>query len=153
MNPDLTPLIANLLVEEGDKTRGYDDANDNVLTKGYTIVGTPTVGVGHNLEVPLSQAAIKQILLDDLAPAVAEAQSHGWFASLNAPRQLAVIDMIFNLGEHTFDEFGTFQHFLATGMYISAGTDLQGTAWYGEVGPRGPRIASIISTGQWIVAQ
>lgn len=152
MSPDISLLVNNLIAEEGKKRRGYDDANDNVLTKGYTIVGTPTVGVGHNLEVPLSDAAIKQILMDDIAPAVAEAQSHGWFASLNQPRQLAIIDMIFNLGEHTFDEFTTFQKFLASGMYISAANDLKGTAWYGEVGPRAVRIASIIDNGQWIVA-
>lgn len=152
MGIDISPLVTNLMAEEGDKTRGYDDANDNVLTKGYTIVGTPTVGVGHNLEVPLSQAAIKQILQDDIAPAVADAQSHGWFATLNQARQLAIVDMIFNLGEHTFDEFATFIGYLQTGMYISAANDLTGTAWYSEVGPRAARIASIISTGVWIVA-
>ncbi len=153
MTPDITLLVNNLLIEEGDKRRGYDDANDNVLTKGYTIVGTPTVGVGHNLEVPLSQAAIKQILLDDIAPAVVEAESHGWFSSLNQPRQLAIIDMIFNLGEHTFDEFDTFIGFMRGALYISAARDLTETAWYKEVGPRAVRIASIISTGQWIVAK
>lgn len=152
MAADISLLVTNLMLEEGDKSRGYDDANDNVLTKGYTIVGTPTVGVGHNLEVPLSQAAIRQILLDDIAPALAEAQSHGWFEALNQPRQLAIVDMIFNLGEHTFDEFSTFIGYLKTGMYISAAKDLTGTAWYSEVGPRAVRIAQIISTGQWIVA-
>ncbi|MHB8388231.1 MAG: glycoside hydrolase family protein [Acidobacteriaceae bacterium] len=146
---DLTLLIANLLVEEGKKRRGYDDANDNILTKGYTIIGTPTVGVGHNLEVPLSQAAIKQILLDDIAPAVAAAQSHGWFQALNTPRQLAIIDMIFNLGDAGFDEFGTFIGLLKSGMYISAANDLTTTLWYKQVGQRAVRIASIISTGIW----
>ncbi len=149
---DLAPLITNLLAEEGMKRRGYDDANDNILTKGYTIIGTPTVGVGHNLEVPLSAAAIKQILMDDIAPALAEAQSHGWFAALNQARQLAIVDMIFNLGGHGFDEFDTFIGYMKSGMYISAANDLVHTAWYREVGPRAVRIASIISTGQWVIA-
>ena len=149
---DLSPLIANLRVEEGVRNVAYDDANGHPITKGSTLAGWPTVGVGHNLTVPISDAAIAQILTDDLQPALAEAQAHPWFASLNWPRQLAIVDMVFNMGEHTFDEFGTFQSFLASGDFGAAADDLRSTAWAGEVGARAERIESIIRSGEWVTA-
>ena len=149
---DLTPLIANLRVEEDVRAVAYDDADGSPITRGSTLSGWPTVGVGHNLTVPLTDRAINTILDDDLQPALAEAQAHPWFAGLDAPRQLAIVDMIFNMGEHTFDEFGQFQAFLAAGNFGAAGDDLTGTAWYGEVGPRAKRIELIIRSGVWVTA-
>ena len=149
---DLTPLIANLRVEEGVRAVAYDDADGSPLTRGTTIQGWPTVGVGHNLTVPLTDHAIDGILNDDLQPALAAAQQYDWFAGLNAPRQLAIVDMIFNMGADTFAQFGQFHAYLAAGNFGAAGDDLTGTAWYGEVGPRAKRIELIIRSGVWVTA-
>ena len=149
---DLTPLIANLRVEEGVRAVAYDDADGSPLTRGTTIHGWPTVGVGHNLTVPLTDHAIDGILNDDLQPALAAAQQYEWFAGLLAPRQLAVIDMIFNMGAETFGQFRQFHAYLAAGNFGAAGDDLSGTAWYGEVGPRARRIELIIRSGVWVKA-
>lgn len=149
---DLSPLIANLRVEEGVRNVVYDDATGAPITKGSTLAGWPTVGVGHNLTVPLTDRAINTILEDDLQPALAEAQAHPWFAGLDAPRQLAIVDMIFNMGEHTFDEFVQFQAFLEAGNFGAAGDDLASTAWAREVGPRAKRIELIIRSGVWLTA-
>ncbi|MDE2469404.1 MAG: hypothetical protein KGL35_11825 [Bradyrhizobium sp.] len=149
---DLTPLIANLRVEEGVRPVAYDDADGSPITRGSTIHGWPTVGVGHNLTVPLSDRAINTILDDDLQPALAAAQAYPWFVGLNEPRQLAIVDMIFNMGADTFAQFGQFHAFLAAGNFGAAGDDLTGTAWYGEVGPRARRIELIIRSGVWVKA-
>lgn len=149
---DLAPLIANLRVEEGVRAVAYDDASGAPITKGSTLAGWPTVGVGHNLTVPLTDTAINQILNDDLQPALAAAQSYSWFDGLNAARQLAVVDQIFNMGAATFAEFKQYQAFLAAGNFGAAGDDLTGTAWYGEIGPRAKRIEAIIRSGVWIAA-
>lgn len=148
--PDLTPLIANLRAEEGVRAIAYDDADGSPITRGTTVHGWPTVGVGHNLTVPLSDRAIDMILEDDLQPALAAAQSYPWFAGLNEARKLAVVDMAFNLGAGTFAQFGQFHAFLAAGNFNAAADDLTRTAWYGEVGSRAVRIASIIRSGVWI---
>ena len=149
---ELSPLIANLRAEEGVRPVAYDDADGSPITRGSTIHGWPTVGVGHNLTVPLSDRAINLILDDDLQPALAAAQAYPWFADLNEPRQLAVTDMIFNLGAETFRQFGQFHAFLAAANFGAAGDDLTGTAWYGEVGARAKRIELIIRSGVWVTA-
>lgn len=149
---DLTPLIANLRSEEGVRAVAYDDADGQPITRGTTVHGWPTVGVGHNLTVPLSDRAIDLILQDDLQPALAAAQTYPWFAGLNEPRQLAIVDMIFNMGAETFAQFGQFHAYLAAGNFGAAGDDLTGTSWYGEVGPRAKRIELIIRSGVWVTA-
>lgn len=149
---DLTPLIANLRSEEGVRAVAYDDASGQPITKGSTLAGWPTVGVGHNLTVPLSDRAINTILDDDLQPALAAAQAYPWFAGLNAPRQLAIVDMIFNMGAETFAQFGQFHAFLDAGNFGAAGDDLASTAWAREVGPRAKRIELIIRSGVWVTA-
>lgn len=149
---DLALLIANLRVEEGVRAVAYDDADGQPITRGSTIQGWPTVGVGHNLTVPISDAAIAQILEDDLQPALAAARTYPWFGALNWPRQLAVVDMIFNMGVVTFAHFTQFHAFLEAGNFGAAGDDLTGTAWYGEVGPRAKRIELIIRSGVWVTA-
>jgi GH24 family phage-related lysozyme (muramidase) len=149
---DLTPLIANLRSEEGVRAVAYDDADGQPITRGSTIHGWPTVGVGHNLTVPLSARAIDLILEDDLQPALAAAQAYPWFAELNEARQLAIVDQIFNMGASTFAQFRQYQAFLAAGNFGAAGDDLTGTAWYGEVGARAKRIELIIRSGVWVTA-
>ena len=149
---DLTPLIANLRSEEGMRAVAYDDADGSPVTRGSTLRGWPTVGVGHNLTVPLTNRAINTILDDDLQPALAAAQGYNWFAGLNAPRQLAIVDMIFNMGAETFAEFAQFHGCLAAGNFGAAGDDLQSTAWAREVGPRAKRIELIIRSGVWVTA-
>lgn len=149
---ELSPLIANLRAEEGVRPVAYDDADGSPITRGSTIHGWPTVGVGHNLTVPLTDAAINHILSDDLQPALAAAQQYDWFAGLNAPRQLAIVDMIFNMGAETFAQFGQFHALLAAGDFDAAANDLTATAWAREVGSRAVRIEQIIRSGEWVTA-
>ena len=149
---DLTPLIANLRSEEGMRAVAYDDADGSPVTRGSTLRGWPTVGVGHNLTVPLTNRAINTILDDDLQPALAAAQGYNWFAGLNAPRQLAIVDMIFNMGAATFAQFGQFHACLDAGNFGGAGDDLTRTEWYAEVGERAKRIELIIRSGVWVTA-
>ncbi len=147
----LDPLYGNLRIEEGDEPLVYDDANDTDIRAGYTVVGNPTVGIGHNLLVPMSDRVIQFILEDDVNTAFNTARSYSFFDNLNSARQMAFVDMVFNLGDR-LRSFNTFLAYLRQGNYEAAANDLQNTAWYREVGARAERIAAIFRSGQWVYA-
>src|SRR3569832_2996050 len=81
-------LLQQIERHEGKKRVMYEDS-----------MGIPTIGIGHNLSKPLSDAAIQQILRDDLNDAMSEClHAFPWYAELTEPRQWAMIDMCFNMG-------------------------------------------------------
>lgn len=134
---DLDKLKAALITEEGVRYTPYKDT-----------AGVLTVGVGHNLSTPLSPRAVDQILTDDIQVAVTALQTHApWWAGLPDPQQRALVDLCFNMGWPTLSTFGTFLGLMAAGQYAAAALDLRDTAWYREVGTRGPRVVSLLLEG------
>ena len=78
-------------------------------------LGIFTVGYGHNMQRPLSQAVIDQIFSEDLQEAINECvHAFPWFADLTDARKNAMVDLCFNLG---LPRLLKFQHFL-TAMEI-----------------------------------
>jgi GH24 family phage-related lysozyme (muramidase) len=107
------------------------------------------VGVGRNLRVPMSDAAIDFLWNEDANEAFGQASLLPWFADLNEARQLAITDMVFNLGAPTFATFTTFTSLMAQANYASAAADLETTQWYREDGQRAVYITNAIRTGEW----
>ena len=131
---------------EGVRNVAYQD------TKGIW-----TVGVGHNLNEPLSDAAVSQIFQDDLTNVIIEAENaFPWFHELDEVRQAAVIDLLFNMGLPTFLTFvNTITH-IAGGRFDEAGDELLrgsapgGISWYyHDVGRRAETISRMLKTGEW----
>lgn len=122
---------------EGRRNVAYKD------TKGIW-----TVGVGHNLLTPISEKAIDVILLDDLA--VVEANLNNflpWWTQHNNARQLAMIDLCFNLGVSRLLGFRKALNAWLNQDYEGAARELKDSAWFAQVGTRGPRIVEMVRTG------
>ena len=144
---DWERVEALLRRHEGTRDRMYEDSK-----------GTPTIGIGHNLHEPISEAAISQILNDDLRNAYDEVSVRcSWFLDLDDVRQAAIVDMVFNMGLPTFLKFRNTIAFLRAGNYHEAGEEiLRGTGkggksqYYIDVGPRAERIRHMIQTGEWL---
>lgn len=144
---DIAALKARLEQEEGREYSPYTD------TKGIL-----TVGVGHNMEArpldpswtfPLTDAQVDQLLDDDTNATLTEMYANlPWVQNLDPVRESAVADLYFNMGWSKFSAFQQFFGFLQNGDYESAANDLEHTAWFGEVGHRGPEIVGLIRTGQ-----
>ncbi|HWV46850.1 MAG TPA: hypothetical protein VN039_12670, partial [Nitrospira sp.] len=87
-------LLEFITRHEGKRNRVYDDATGDILKPGYTLVGHPTIGVGINLEEPISDATIQQMLREKCNDAINEClHAFPWYAELTEPRQWAVLDM------------------------------------------------------------
>lgn len=135
---DREALVQQLIDHEGLRLKPYVDT-----------VGKTTIGVGRNLtDVGISRDEALALLEHDIDAAIADlAASFGWFASLDAIRQRAVVDMRFNLGAGGIRTFVHFLHAMAIGDYVGAARELRSSKWATQVGDRAQAIAAMIETG------
>lgn len=137
---DIDKLVAQLTSNEGYRRFPYLD------TKGKT-----TIGVGRNLtDKGISKDEGRMLLQNDIAEAVAAARTEPWWAIVadDDVRARAMVDLVFNMG---IGKLRTFVHALsalAGGDFNSAADQFVDSAWYREVGIRGPKIVGMIRTGQ-----
>jgi len=132
-------LNAMLRRHEGIRTILYSDTR-----------GIPTIGVGHNLRMPISQQAVNQILQDDVQ-AIQE-QIGGalpWVGSLDAVRYDALTDMAFNLGIGGLLEFKQFLGHLQAGEWDQAKSAMLDSRWASQVGNRAQELAQMIVSGAY----
>ena len=153
-DPVIAEVTPNIEAEEGLRLYVYDDANGQPIVAGYTVIGNPTVGYGRLLTSAhgITQAEAQTLLLHDVAAAEGDVEKMPVFAHLNTARKAALLDMDFNMGLATLDQFGKFLGLLAAAKYQAAADDLGNTLWATQVGDRALRIEHIISTGQWVKA-
>ena len=126
---DMVELEAELSVDEGCEANLYFDT-----------VGLPTVGIGHNLKGrPLTYAEISLIFQTDVGLCCDVMDKNiPWWRHLPPPQQRVMIELCF-MGWGSFSKFGTFFQKMEAHDWDGAAADLQTTAWYKQVGTRGPR--------------
>jgi lysozyme len=108
-------------------------------------VGIQTIGIGHNLQKPLSRAAMEQILEDDIADARADClHQFSWFADLTDSRQWAMIDLCFNMGINRLLTFKNFLLAMSLGDYETAAGHLLDSLYAKQVKGRAREIANMI---------
>ena len=139
MRDILTQITTQLSRDEGKRYKIYMDS-----------VGVPTIGIGHNLNDPISDIAINQIFKDDLASVVANLQTHiPWLDSLDDVRYGALVNLGFNLGIEGLLEFKPMLSALQRGDFQGAANQLLNSAYAHEVGNRAKRLAIQITSGVW----
>ena len=125
--------------DEGRRHTAYTD------TAGHL-----TLGVGHNLNTPLSDAAIDQILDDDIRGAMAECALIPFWMNLSEVRQAVLVNLAFNMG---FQGLMTFRRMLAAmdaENWNQAAQELLDSKYAKQVGARADRLALQLSTDQWV---
>lgn len=142
---DRTKLADELIRDESKRRTVY-----------YDLGGVPTVGIGHNLHVPLSDAAILQIYNDDVDAAITGLNTRWpfWIA-LDEVRQRVVVNMVFNLGIDGFMEFKQMRAAVEAGKFDVAAKRMWASLWAKQVGDgpggkqdRADRLTHMMATGQ-----
>jgi len=118
-------------------------------------VGLWTVGVGHMIGPTLppewnkkfSPQEIDQLFAKDFAEHKAAAQRIPGFEKLNSSGQAAVIDLTFNMGPAWYRKFPAASAALAKGDVQTFANEMQNSAWFKQVGNRGPTIVGMIRGG------
>lgn len=133
-------LRALLLKHEGLRKFPYTD------TTGHL-----TIGVGRSLSVRGISEHEAFILLDDDMMWFTDKMTvtFPWFVTLDENRQLALIDMAFNLGMNGFLEFHEMIHALDRHDFDRAAECLLDSKYAGQVGERAVELANIIKTGEY----
>jgi len=138
MDPEFFAKARKMLVsEEGLRHSPY-----------YDQVNKLTIGIGHNLsDVPLSDAAVNLIFQEDLEAALTFAmrlftpeEFHSWTLS----RQLAVINMIFNLGNQGFSRFIQTIIAIKDENWLGASLHALDSDWARQVPERAVRVTKML---------
>jgi len=113
------------------------------------VTGHLTIGVGRNLSDRGISTTEAFYLLDDDIIYFSGKLSHflSCYTKLDENRQIALIDMAFNLGVQGFLNFKEMISALEAGDYHRAADEMLDSKWAQQVGERATTLANIIRTG------
>lgn len=134
-------LRRHLLVDEGLRLKPYKDT-----------VGKWTIGVGRNLTDVGISAVEADILLDnDVEKAWKDLQERfPWVLTLTEARQVALVNLTFNMGINGLAKFVNTLAALKQGNYSTAANGLRRSLWYRQVQrSRSERIIHMVLTGDF----
>jgi lysozyme len=128
-------IAADLERDEGTRLKPYVDTQGKV-----------SIGIGHNLtDDGLTLSQVTAIFNDDLDEAMREADAaFPWLELVDPTIGTVVYELTFNLG---VGELQTFRKMLAAmeaGDKTTAANELESSAWYTQVGTRGPRLVALL---------
>ncbi len=135
---NLLALRQSLIKHEGIRSLPYEDTEENL-----------TIGVGHLLTKPISQAAISQILSDDIEEAIDELNRAfpRWMAH-NDVRQNVLLELMFNLGCQRLGGFKLMWAALEKKDYIEAAKQMLDSRWSRQTKGRAKTLAKMMETGE-----
>lgn len=143
---DVTEFLRNqLLRHEGLRLHPYADTG-----------GALTIGVGRNLTaVGISHEEAMSLLEHDMAACLADLSTFPWFAGLTEGRQLALLDLRFNLGPAGFRTFKKMIAAIERSDWGAAAAELQSSRWATQVQPARVRALTqeLLGTSDWKVAE
>lgn len=130
-------LKKELIRDEGLKLKAYKDS-----------VGIMTIGCGHNLEQPITEAAAMAILDDDISTVEAGLdRAFPWWRGLSEVRQRVMVNLGFNLGIVRLMGFKRTLEAMQDGDFTLAANEMLESKWATQVGQRARRLASMMRSG------
>ena len=143
-------IESQLIRDEGERLKVYDDANGKPVVKGYTMQGHPTVGVGRNLAgLGITREEARNLLFGDITRVESELKRElPFYQELDEPRQSVLLNMCFNLGIYRLLQFKNTLAAIEAGDYSKAASGMRASLWARQVGARADRLAHIMETGQ-----
>lgn len=127
------------------------------LTMYKCTAGKCTVGWGHNLDTPISQAAADMILADDIKHVEQALSQYDWYKRLCTPsnraRQDAIINLAFNVGIAGLLNFKRMIRALSDPRrtrYDIAAYELLDSKYAYQVQARAIRLAHMLRTGEYV---
>lgn len=131
---------------EGFRGRPYDDHDGKDV---HAPVGKLTIGYGFNVQdTPLPQAVALFWLRFLLVEMHDQMRQFMWFARANDARQIAFLDMRYNLGEHGIAQFNNMIAAARADDWEQAAAEAQDSRWFRQVKRRGENIVQILRTGR-----
>lgn len=136
----MTPLQEMLIRHEGLRLKPYRDTVDKL-----------TIGIGRNLDdVGITREEAMMLLNHDIAKVQREVKTaFPWFASLNGVRKNVVLNMVFNLGLPSFQQFKKAIAAIKAKRWSEAANQMLDSRWARQVGQRARELASMMESGKY----
>ena len=110
--------------------------------------GHLTIGIGHNLEVPLSETVVDMIFNDDLMDVTLKlVMAEPWIFTLDDARRDVFINMAFNLGVSGLQKFRKMLDAARRGDWVKAAIEGMDSRWANQVGGRAIELMTQLETG------
>jgi lysozyme len=134
---NLERLTDQLIIDEGLELKMY-----------HCSMGHPTIGVGRNLSVGITDEEARYLLKNDIARVAGECMAEfPWFSDLTEKRREAIINLVFNMGLSKFKQFKKTISYIEQGLFELAGTELLDSNYARQVGNRSIRVANMLADG------
>jgi len=145
MNPHIE---AQLIRDESERLKVYDDATAMPIGKGSVVQGYPTIGVGRNLVgLGITKVESRYLLAGDISRVEQECRAaYAWFGALDPVREAVILNMRFNMGPR-LDQFVNTLAAIARHDYEDAANRMEQSKWHGQVGQRARRLERMMRTG------
>lgn len=139
-NSPVTDIVTQLKRDEGRRVKPYQDTQ-----------GIWSVGYGHSLSTgpDLSEAAITQILRDDIVHVETQCRSLRFWNSLSEPRRGALLNLAFNIGFEKMMGFRNMLAAIAEENWELAAQELLTSRYAQQVANRAHRLARQLTTDAW----
>jgi lysozyme len=137
-------LIAELSTDESLRLVCYDDATGHAVTKGSSVIGHPTIGIGRALDVNgISREEAIYLCGNDVDKVEAGiASALPWVSYLDPTRQRVLCNMAFNVGVAGLLQFHDTLRLLQEGRFELASRAMADSKWAKQVGQRGVRLVA-----------
>ena len=148
------PNIIDLLTKhEARRHLLYDDATGKPITKGSTVIGNPTIGVGRCLTTnPLTDNEIDYLLTNDIKTFTSGLKKRiPWFEELNEARRAVLTSLAFQRGiGGLFKHHRTMIDLLQQKEYLNAANDLRNSAYGQAFQSRARDLANMLEKGEFV---
>jgi GH24 family phage-related lysozyme (muramidase) len=136
-------LIAH---HESFRGRPYDDHDGKDVRAP---IGKLTIGYGFNVQdTPLPHNVAIYWLRELVVEMHDEMRQLMWFARANDARQIAFLDMRYNLGERGIGQFHNMIAAARAGEWDQAAAEAKDSLWFRQVKRRGENIVAILANGR-----
>lgn len=132
---------------EGVKNKSYPDSGGHIAGGIGHLMRRPNEELQYPVGSPISNEQIQTWYQQDSISAIKGAQEligiDVW-AGMSDVRKRACADLCYNVGKHKMSKFVVFLREVKAGNWKAAGTALRDSAWFNQVGRRGPNLVNMI---------
>ena len=134
---NLFKLKEQIVRHEGLRLKPYQDT-----------IGLWTIGVGRCLDTRgISRLEAMFLLSNDLRECMDDVESFAWWGGLSDKRQIALVDMRFNLGGGGFRKFEKMINAIERQDFDEAAKEMLSSRWAEQVGQRSITLAKMMLEG------
>lgn len=125
--------LPRVQTNEGFRARKYTD------TRGHI-----TIGYGFNIDAGISRAAAAALLQAQLTELDSLLSEYSWYEDASEVRRSVLLELAFNMGLAGLLGFHKMLQAASGQDWMSAGMQLRQSAWFDEVGERGPQLVGLL---------